>query len=51
MKTVLVFGSFGLVGGHLLNQLIKDTNYFKIKLFVHAAPEISNNETLHYNGR
>ena len=42
MKTALVFGSSGLVGGHLLNQLIKDTNYSKIKLFVRSEPEISN---------
>ena len=41
MKTALLFGSSGLVGGHLLNQLIKDTNYFKIKLFVRSIPEIS----------
>ena len=41
MKTALLFGSSGLVGGQLLNQLIKDTNYSKIKLFVRAVPEIS----------
>ena len=41
MRTALIFGSSGLVGGHLLNQLIKDTNYFKIKLFVRSSPEIS----------
>lgn len=41
MKTALLFGSSGLVGGHLLNQLIKDTNYSKIKLFVRTDPEIS----------
>ena len=41
MKTALLFGSSGLVGGHLLNQLIKDTNYSKIKLFVRSIPEIS----------
>jgi len=41
MKTALLFGSSGLVGGHLLNQLIKDINYSKIKLFVRAVPEIS----------
>jgi len=41
MRTALVFGSSGLVGGHLLNQLIKDTNYSKIKLFVRLVPEIS----------
>jgi uncharacterized protein YbjT (DUF2867 family) len=42
MKTALLFGSSGLVGGHLLNQLIKDENYSKIKLFVRSIPEISN---------
>jgi uncharacterized protein YbjT (DUF2867 family) len=41
MKTALLFGSSGLVGGHLLNQLIKDTNYSKIKLFVRSVPEIN----------
>ena len=41
MRTALLFGSSGLVGGHLLNQLIKDTNYSKIKLFVRSVPEIS----------
>jgi len=41
MKTALLFGSSGLVGGHLLNQLIKDTNYYKIKLFVRTDAEIS----------
>ena len=41
MKTALLFGSSGLVGSHLLNQLIKDTNYSKIKLFVRTDPEIS----------
>ena len=41
MKTALLFGSSGLVGGHLLNQLIKDTNYSKVKLFVRSVPEIS----------
>ena len=39
MKTALVFGSSGLVGGHLLNQLIKDNNYNKIKIFVRSEPE------------
>jgi len=42
VRTALLFGSSGLVGGHLLNQLIKDTNYSKIKLFVRSVPEISN---------
>jgi uncharacterized protein YbjT (DUF2867 family) len=42
VRIALLFGSSGLVGGHLLNQLIKDTNYSKIKLFVRSAPEITN---------
>jgi uncharacterized protein YbjT (DUF2867 family) len=41
VRTALLFGSSGLVGGHLLNQLIKDTNYSKIKLFVRSVPKIS----------
>jgi len=41
MKTALLFGSSGLVGGHLLNQLIKDNKYSKIKLFIRKDPEIS----------
>ena len=36
MKTALVFGSTGLVGGHLLDQLIKNENYNKIKVFVRS---------------
>ena len=42
MKTALLFGVSGLVGGHLLNQLIKNNNYSKIKLFVRSVPQISN---------
>ena len=41
MKTALVFGSSGLIGGHLLNQLIKNNNYNKIKLFVRTEPVIN----------
>ena len=36
MKTALVFGSSGLIGGHLLYQLIENNNYNKIKLFVRS---------------
>ena len=36
MKTALVFGSTGLIGGHLLYQLIENDNYNKIKLFVRS---------------
>ncbi|MDB3947468.1 NAD(P)H-binding protein [Candidatus Pelagibacter sp.] len=41
MKTALVFGSSGLIGGHLLNQLIKNDYYDKIKIFVRSEPEIN----------
>ena len=42
MRTALLFGSSGLVGGHLLYQLIKDKSYSKIKIFVRTIPELSN---------
>ena len=41
MKTALVFGSSGLVGGHLLSQLIENDDYNKIKIFVRSVPEIN----------
>ena len=41
MKTALVFGSSGLIGQYLLNQLIKNENYNKIKIFVRSKPEIN----------
>ena len=36
MKTALVFGASGLVGNHLINLLIKSSDYNKIKLFVRS---------------
>ena len=42
MKTALLFGSSGLIGGHLLNQLIQNNNYTKIKIFVRSELEINN---------
>ena len=41
MKTALVFGSSGLIGGHLLYQLFKNNNYYKIKIFVRSEPLIN----------
>ena len=41
MKTALIFGSSGLIGGQLLKILIETSNYNKIKLFVRSAPEIN----------
>ena len=45
MKTALVFGSSGLIGGHLLNELIQSDNYNKIKLFVRSDYEINHSKT------
>ena len=44
MKTALLFGSSGLVGGQILNRLINDVNYSKIKIFVRTKPEIQSNK-------
>ena len=41
MKTALLFGSTGLVGGHVLNYLIQNPNYSKIKLFVRSFTEFN----------
>ena len=37
MKTALIFGSTGLVGGILLRLLVKDEKYKKIKVFVRSS--------------
>ena len=42
MKTALVFGSSGLVGQQLVKQLIHNSAYQKIKLFVRKNPNIQN---------
>ena len=41
MKTALIFGSSGLVGKNLLNQIINNSNYSKVKIFVRSSPDIS----------
>ena len=41
MKTALLFGASGLVGSHLLNQLISNNNYSKIKLFIRTAIDLN----------
>ena len=43
MKTALVFGSSGLIGGNVLNFLIKNNIYNKIKIFV-RSPQSNLNE-------
>ena len=44
MKTALLFGSSGLVGGQVLNRLINDVNYSKIKIFVRSELEVQSNK-------
>ena len=41
MKTALLFGASGLDGNHLLNQLISNNNYSKIKLFARSTINVS----------
>jgi len=38
MKTALIFGSSGLIGSYLLDLIVNDNNYNKIKLFVRSKP-------------
>ena len=40
MKTALIFGSSGLIGNHLLNCILKDDYYQKIKLFIRTKIDI-----------
>ena len=42
MKSAIVFGSTGLIGGHLVNQLIQDNYYTKVKIFVRSQTSINN---------
>ena len=41
MKTALLFGATGLVGSHILNLLIINNNYSKIKVFVRSSIELN----------
>jgi len=41
VKTALLFGSSGLVGKNLLNKIINNSNYSKVKIFVRSSLEIS----------
>jgi len=41
VKTALLFGASGLVGSHVLSQLISNNNYSKIKLFVRSSIDLS----------
>ena len=41
MKTALLFGSSGLIGGDLLKILIQNSHYNKIKIFVRSEPKVN----------
>jgi len=41
VKTDILFGASGIVGSHVLSQLISNNNYSKIKLFVRSSIDIS----------
>ncbi|WP_324719660.1 NAD(P)H-binding protein [Salinimicrobium sp. HB62] len=42
MKTAIILGATGLTGGELLNRLLKDVRYKKIKLFSRSAIGLKN---------
>ena len=44
MKIALIFGSSGLVGSELFNNLINNSNYKKIKIFVRSEPMIKDSK-------
>tara|TARA_Y100000992_G_scaffold93051_1_gene59885 strand:+ start:1356 stop:2012 length:657 start_codon:yes stop_codon:yes gene_type:complete len=44
VKTALIFGSSGLIGGHILRILIRSDYYSKIKLFVRSEPKIKDSK-------
>ena len=39
-KIAILFGATGLTGNHVLNKLVKDNRYDKIKVFTRSEPEI-----------
>ena len=42
MKTAVLFGSSGLIGSNLLDNLINNNTYNKIKIFVRELPSTDN---------
>ena len=44
MKTAVLFGSSGLIGSKLLDNLINNNTYNKIKIFVRKLPSIDNSK-------
>ncbi len=41
IKTAIVIGATGLVGHHLVNQLLENQKYQKVKIFVRRSPNIT----------
>ncbi|MDO9548391.1 MAG: NAD(P)H-binding protein [Candidatus Marinimicrobia bacterium] len=41
MKTAIVIGATGLVGSHLIRQLLENERYEKIKIFVRRSPNMT----------
>ena len=44
MKIALLFGSSGLIGEQLINHLIQNNDYNKIKIFVRSEPKIKDSK-------
>src|ERR1700761_7880367 len=44
MKTAIVIGATGLVGKQLVQQLLKDTRFEQVKIFVRKSTGISNSK-------
>ena len=44
MKTAIVIGATGLVGAELVQQLLKDSRFDKVKVFVRRSMKIINNK-------
>ena len=44
MKTAIVIGATGLVGNELVQQLLKDSRFDKVKVFVRRSMKIVNNK-------
>ena len=44
MKTAILFGASGLIGSNLLDNLINNNTYNKIKIFVRKLPSIDNSK-------
>jgi uncharacterized protein YbjT (DUF2867 family) len=42
LKTAIVIGATGLIGGHLTSKLLSDSRYSKVKIFVRRSININN---------